>query len=455
MHRRPVQSQPPSPRPAAFLLVATAILAPPAAAQQPGDLVITEVMVAPPTGNHTYREWFEVYTVDTVELENCLIIRSPTADPDDSVYRDEIRGVGTVWAEEYLLFARDERYVVGEEGEPDARRALFTYDYLLSFPNNERFFLMLMCGDVVLDSVAIEWAPFAEHCEGNGCAVALRPELTDAGLKDELPDGWCLPPDELAFTNSSGDVATGSPGEENECRIDDHPTAGELAFTELMIAPGSTPEWIELHNPTPRALLLEDCRIGHGDSDGGAVLQTWQGAPLHLEPGETRVLAHGACLDTVMGHPDQPLCRYDEIVYVGLELDDEAPRVLELVCPTGDGETLEEVVVDSVRYDLAGHDTGARRSLQFATGDPAAAAVDNDDWEAWCAAADTQCFHGSDEGTCEYGTPGKIGECHAPPAGDDAGCECQTGSAGGLGAVGLIGALLGALVRLRRRKGGT
>ena len=65
------------------LLVAT-VATPAARAATPGDVVITEIMVAPPTDGSAYREWFEIYVTNSLSLEDCWLKRSPTADPADA-----------------------------------------------------------------------------------------------------------------------------------------------------------------------------------------------------------------------------------------------------------------------------------------------------------------------------------------------------------------------------------
>jgi len=361
----------------------------------------------------------------------------------------------TVWAEQYLLFARDEDYVVGDAGEPGAAEAVFAYDYFLSFSNTDPFHLFVVCDGVVIDSIGMEWALFADDCEGNGCAAALRPERLSANANDLLPDAWCLPPPELTFVNSAGDVATGTPGVANECRVDAHPQPGQVAFTELMLDPGETAPWLELHNAADHAVLLDGCllRRVRADDPGDAeytTLTATGGAPLHLHGGETRVLAAGACLDADPDDPDVAACGFDEVVFDGVTLHADGEHTLELACPVDDDESSGEVTVDAVTYQLDSFQVEARHSLQFVPDDPASAAEDNDRWTDWCPAADAQCFMRHDSEVCEYGTPGSLGECLVAPVEEEpADCACRV--SGGQVGPGAWLAVAGWIALARRR----
>ncbi len=397
-----------------------------------GDVVITEIMVAPPTAGSAYREWFEVYVVNSLSLEECWIVRSPTSDPADAEQQDQIEGVGTVWAEQHLLFARDEVYVVGDEDDPDARAAVFTYDYFLSFSNIDPFYLFLVCDDVVLDSIAMDWSFFADDCEGNGCAAALRPDRYSTNDNDLLPDSWCLPPPELTFVNSAGDVASGTPGDPNECRVDIRPLPGEVVFTELMVDPQGTEQWFELTSTANHALRLEECELRHQpapdpDEPGWTVLESAGGAPLHLQPGEIQVFARKTCLDAIPDAEEPPECRFDEVLYDDVVLVADAPGTLELACPSGDAESTNLVTIDSIAYDLTATDVEPGHSFQFLVEEPGRAAELNDDWSSWCPAAVAHCFQSAEDTGCEYGTPGAEGECLGEDEEEPDGCRCHVG----------------------------
>ena len=444
--------------PLALVVLLVATLATPAArAATPGDVVITEIMVAPPTDGSAYREWFEIHVTNSLSLEGCWLKRSPTADPADADQEQKIDGVGTVWAEQYLLFARDEDYVVGDEGEADAVAATFSYDYFLSFSNTEPFHLFMICDEVVVDAIEMDWSLFADDCEGNGCAVALRSERLSANANDLLPNAWCLPPPELTFVNSAGDLAMGTPGEANECRVEARPQPGDIAFTELMLTPGETPAWFELHNSAEHSLLLDGClfRRGSTDDSGDAdytTLTAADGAPLHLHGGETRVFAAGSCLDADPDDPTAASCPYDEILFDGTTLPADGEHRLELACPPDDAESSDEVTVDEVTYQLASFEVEARHSLQFVPDDPAQAAGDNDRWTDWCPAVDAQCFMRHESELCEYGTPGSLGECLAGPVEEiDEGCACRIADGRRPPAALLLLGLLSWIVRSRRR----
>ncbi len=422
-----------------------------------GDVFFTEIMVAPPTDGSAYREWFELYVVNSLSLEDCEILRSPSPDPADAEQSDVIDGVGTVWAEQHLLFARDEDYVVGDEGDEDAQAAVFAYDYFLSFSNTEPFFLFLVCDDVVLDSIAMDWSFFAEDCEGNGCAVALRPERYSTADNDDLPDAWCLPPPELTFVNSAGDTASGTPGETNQCRVETRPQPGDVAFTELMADPGDTEQWIELHNSADHAVRLEECLLRHTPSGGlepaATLLRADGGAPLFLGPGETRVLARNRCLDADPESEAEPDCAYDEWIYDDVKLVTDRSAALELACPTGDDEGSEDVVIDAITYDLPALEVQPGHSAQFEAEPPSTAAELNDDWTRWCAADDVQCFQSADRTDCEYGSPGEIVDCESPPASEPDDCSCRLSPAETRPWPPALAVLLGlALLRWRRNR---
>ena len=118
---------------ASLLLVSfAALLGPPAAAHEvePGDVVITEIMIAPITPGP---EWFELYgTTAGVQLDGCMILNGPVdtlpADPTDpggDWSSHEIEDAALVVGQgDFVTLAKAEDCIVWNDGATACIQAL-------------------------------------------------------------------------------------------------------------------------------------------------------------------------------------------------------------------------------------------------------------------------------------------------------------------------------------------
>jgi hypothetical protein len=160
---------------------------------QPGDLVITEFL-ANPSGTETDKEWFEVFVVNTVDLNGLKLLGSgaPTqAEIDAAVPAVTGDACLTATAGSFLLFAR--------KADPVVNGGLPPVDHLFKFAlSNSNDGLALAHGSALLDGVG--WV----GAQAEDIAAQLDPAVLDPLMNDN-PDAppWC---------DAAG---TGTPKQEN------------------------------------------------------------------------------------------------------------------------------------------------------------------------------------------------------------------------------------------------
>ncbi len=186
--------------------------------------------------------------------------------------------------------------------------------------------------------------------------------------------------------------------------------AGDVIFSELMLAPGSTAEWVELRNVSSGTVELEGCQLVSelGSADLG---------PFSLDPDRTAIVSQGVG-SCVLRNEDGDCLTPSQAFYEGDLLNEHAPGTIRLDC---DGE------IDAVPYDWSAHRPLCLGGALCAVGvkDSSTNASENDDFAAnWCIspAADfvyTVVAEGED-GIELIGSPGADNSCAAPPcrAGD-------------------------------------
>ncbi len=451
---------------ASFHVVAAALVAAltaaPAGAQSPGDVVINEAMIAAPSASNN-REWFEIVGTASVDLQGCDLRKGDSDDAAAATTFDTIDVSLPVSPGQILLFARNQDWVVGDGGGAGDVPADFNYAYTgSSFTNGEPFTLFIVCGGTTVDSVGFDWREFEDGCPDNGCSVQLNTAFIDHEDNDDMGN-WCLPPPDSTFVNSAGDTATGTPGEENVCLAYDWPGAGDVVFTELMIAPADTPEWFEIANQTEDEIELGLCTLrkwrldDQGEIDESQIKEFTFGAdgePVTLGPGAVALFAYNGCIEAAEGDDDSAdagECTYGEAIFNTVSFTNSAEEYLALICPDPEGS---EVVVDEFSYDMEVMGLRDGHSIIFdpaSFDDPAAA---NDDRQNWCEASFSQCFLDIDGVSCNYGTPGEVGPCLADDVDwPDNGPACRCSSTGrGVGSAAAI--LLGLGLLLARSRAG-
>jgi len=437
-------------------------------------MIITEIMAAPPSANWN-REWFEVYVVDPFDLDDCELRQGTTDDAEAAEDREQISGVGTPSAGEYLLFARHD-YVVGDGTGGSDVPANFEYDYTtFSFVNDEPFYLFIVCGTTVVDRMEMDWRVFDDLCPDNGCSPQLAPDLGADPIYDYTANddaestSWCLPSDEHEFVNNAGDLCYGTPGAQNECTERNWPAEGEVVFTELMIAPAETDEWFELTSVADGERDLAMCslvKIKGIDTDDPEDFDfddydvyTFPPSPsITLAADQVQVFAKDECIPVDGGGDDDSAagadeCAYDEVIYGTVSFTNGDEEYLGLVCPS---TSAGYVLVDMISYDADAQGLRDGHSMQFEISDKAAAADDNDLPIHWCESAFSQCFYDPDGVNCNYGTPGEPGDCASDEVDwpdNGPACRCVLAREGVLPVSGAatLGALVLLLAALRRR----
>ncbi|MEL6343367.1 MAG: lamin tail domain-containing protein [Myxococcota bacterium] len=447
---------------------------------EPGDVIITELMVAP---SPQFDEWMEFRAVNDCDLHSCQILSAYTTSSGNAVERDHFISVlgnsFPVTAGSDTVIARRTSAEIDGDATIEWARAsggAITPDYYYEsteLSNSSAGTLDLICNGVSVDQVPYDWSAFegdASTCPDGGCSVQLDPVFYDGAANDTL-NNWCLPAlaDDNLYTPTTtltdGTATTesdftGTPAAENACPFFDWPDVGEVAFIEIMGAPQDTEEWFEIVNLTDRQIELTQCELRSYRAD--AILEDptnyedhviGESGILVMEPNGLELFVKGGCLieeaalDTGVAG-DCTLSGYD---YDSLSISSDNDEVLDLLCPNASGELQ---VIDRVEFNLEVSDSLEGRSLMFdSTLIDAEAATSNDDVDNnWCKAAFTQQFYQSGDEDCNYGTPGEVGECTTnvplpPPSTVFPRCA-TTAAAGGVWAV-LLG--LFGVVRRRRR----
>lgn len=409
-------------------LVCSLLLAPIAAAQEvpgEGDLVITEIVIAPTSGS---REWFEVQNVSGHDLEllDCVLA--------EGHYNDEKAWTGhddTV--DESVVIEAGARAVLmyGTSSDSDplcaqyADEALTTCNVMtswrygsLGFNNSDAETLSITCGGTLVDEISFDWAQFSGDCGeeyGNNCSVNLDPAQIDATANDDLAN-WCVPWQATPGWDHAGSPSIGTPGAANLCYArEPWCEAGEAVISELMIAPpDGYDEWIEIHGAAEEACNLAACVLMAGPSTDPFYVPTedddwdWDVVEIEaafdrllLEPGGYALLARSDAWITGDGTGEDDIPA--DFSYSGISLSNSASEWLHLVC----GETL----IDSAPIDwpsLSDYCPAGNCSANLAAASEDA--TSNDDIANWCVPPTDSTFT-NPSGEIIRATPAARGTC--------------------------------------------
>lgn len=167
----------------------------------PGDVVITELMIAPTAVERADGQWIELYNPGDVHvnLAGCEVTVTP---PDD----DDPPGVWALPAP--LVIPPKARRVVGASADPEVNGGApvaLGWGDALELPIGA-FTLALSCGDLTLDEVP--YGSTVGWLGPNGTAFALSPFRQSAEAND-VASSWCL------ATATYGDGDRGTPGAAN------------------------------------------------------------------------------------------------------------------------------------------------------------------------------------------------------------------------------------------------
>jgi hypothetical protein len=422
----------------------------------PGDVVISELMIAPRDGANA-DEWIEVYGHGAgCNLHSC-VIQSWT---DDEGLRDEsvINAVDAslpLAPGDFVVLARGtsaDRDAGGivwtdEDGNDTAADYLYDYGvYLRSDPGEVR----LVCNNEVVDSARMDWGAFEDligACPDGWCSVNLHPGFMSTEANDDTAN-WCVPPVDgnlHSHTDPNGSTwqLVATPGKANDCPFFDWPTVGEAAFVEIMTAPQETSEWFELHNATDRDLEVTLCELrreksGYDEETGEyGVLseQSWligqDGVEVTIPAGSVQLFVKDDCLLPDGSTDDtgvvEATCAYDEVFYGSLSFTADSDEAFTLVCPDASGGT---AVVDRIEFNMAVQGIRDGHSLMLPQSDYGLEAhATNDNPDAWCEAAFSQEFYKADDENCNFGTPGESSDCLTDPLNPpDTVCRCSSTS---------------------------
>ena len=393
-----------------------------AAAPGAGELIITELVIAPSTDT---REWFEVHnpTSSTWDLDGCVLSEGGK---DSSTNEHTVSGTVEIAPGSYAVLG----YRPGTDStdycvEVDAHGGCITqpvyYYPSLQFNNSSEETLSITCGKTLVDAAPYDWDIFDGDCYAESCTVSLAPDELDDDANDSL-DAWCIAsPDDL-YLDQAGTEANGTPAGANTC-FETGPLcgAGQVIFSELMAdPPGSADEWIELAglgdscNLAGCYLAIGECADGTDEacvSDEKLI----EGAQLDIADGDHFVFSRGELAYTgAVGS------------YSGLSQSNSEERWLHLLC---DGGVVDTAPLDWAQFDdRCGDDVNCSAQLSPAAYDP----TENDDLAMWClAGADSEIS--DDDGNPVRATPSALNACASyasPGAGDVVFTELMANPAG-------------------------
>jgi hypothetical protein len=402
--------------PIATLTLSALLLSPSVLAQEApgeGDLVITELLIAPA---NSHREWFEVENVSGVDLElqGCVLAESGNDDTiDDSL---------VIAAGERAVLAKSSSTdqtcaAYGDEGLTSCNAEVAAFYGSLTFNNSGTETLSITCGKVLVDQVSYDWGAFSDDCPdeyGNNCTVNLASEAVDAAANDD-PANWCVPWQATPTWDYGGSPSLNTAGEPGLCVLPPDPCTDGVVITELMAAPSDGyNEYIELYGVNSEACNLNGCTLMVGQSDDVTYEPTeeddwsWKLTTieatydtLELVPGEHLLLAKGE--DWVVGdgtsEPDLPA----DYNYGTVTLSNSNEEWVHLVC---DGQVMDSAPSSWGAFSDFCPEGGCSVNLAPSAYD----ATSNDALESWCIPPLEAVYTGP-EGDLFRGTPGAEGAC--------------------------------------------
>jgi hypothetical protein len=345
---------------------------------EPGQVQVTEVMIAPDLG----REWVELSNPgpSPFDLAGCEIGEEGVGPAHEHTLAAD-RGETQIGAGGLLVLAVSSLELVPGGTE--------TADYAyssLTFNNDEREDLYLRCGEVLVELVTYDWVT-----EDADRGRSLSRDPGDPSL-------WCVADEPFHLDDDGAEY--GSPGEGNPpCpRLTGDgpfPEVGEIVVTEVMVAPSSGslfPEWFEVRNIGARTVQLDGCRAEDEGHDSVIAMDA------ALPPGGMAILS---------ADPFDPVCALlpDGDYGGSVTFNNSTADRCALACPDGLGgfDLIDEVTFDWPSLDL---DQGISLVLDADALDPVA----NDDPTVWCAAP-ADGWSCTMDGHTDRGTPGSLSYC--------------------------------------------
>lgn len=349
-----------------FLLLTLPLGAAAQEAPGEGDLVITELVIAPASGS---REWFELENVsgDDLELQGCVLAEGHYNDDKQWTGHDDT-------IDESLVIAAGERavFMYGTSSDSDPLCAAYADEALtsctvetayryrsLGFNNNDAELLTITCDKTVVDEVPFDWGEFSGDCPDdydNNCSINLDPSQIDATANDEASN-WGVPVEADQAWDHNGSPALGTPGAENMLFMPEPwCEAGDAIFTELMVdPPDGYDEWIEVHGTGDAPCNIGACELRYGLSDDATYEPTeeqdgweWDVVEIEVPQDSLEVPAGGYVLlartdEWVTGDGTGKADIPADFSYSGISLTNSEAKWLHLVC----GDT----VIDTAPVD--------------------------------------------------------------------------------------------------------
>jgi len=347
-----------------------------------GDLVITEVHPNP-SGADTTQEWFELYAVNTVDLNGLKAARStgtmypltPPGAADDCIRAD----AGT-----YLVIAKSA--VAADNGNLPKVDALFNANLSLVDSGD----LRVVDGvGTVIDTVT--WTNAA-----SAATRQLDPDFLDASANDQEAD-WCDATTSWFQGPPPGDK--GSPGAVNEqCAVVPPPgqcldngtpravvppTVGQLVITEVFANNTGTSDtkhdWFEVRANAP--VDLNDSQIGRNT---GAPTKLLSSTCVHLDAGQYALFAGSKDMSLNGG-----LTNVD-FAFTSFSLIETSGGDVHISDPQG-------ALIDAVTWTAIQDGKGRQLSSNLIAQPDAATTNDTTSSPTWCNA--THVYNGVDTGT--------------------------------------------------------
>ncbi len=249
-------------RVARALLIAAVLVAPTAAgAVELGEIVFTELMIAPAAGP----EWIELYnpTTGDLDLQGCVL----TEEDNEYVIDEPL----VLESRDFALLARsseDEDCTIYDDTGSCVRAPDLLYGSL-SLNNGDPETLALTCDGELIDSVTYDWGEYEDDCDAAGteaCTVNLHPERQTAVDNDEWVANWCVPFEFAPTFDEDGNPVVATPWAVGACVVPGAPCGeGDAVITEFMIAPDTTSrEWFEVKVTTGSGCDFQGCEIWEG-----------------------------------------------------------------------------------------------------------------------------------------------------------------------------------------------
>ncbi len=395
-----------------------------------GDLVISELMIAPATGA---KEWIELYNVSAVELDllDCVLTESGTG---ENTFEESV----ILQPGEHLAMVKvsdKDSFCMAYADEKLSKCILETEAFYSGVTlNNSEDEVILSCDGQLVDSVAYNWDDYESACwldDEKNCSINLCPGYEDPKSNDD-PGNWEVPVDAGTYYDSAGVEALATPAAVNSCMTPISAcTAGDAFFSELMAAPpDGYKEWIELFGTSATECNLSSCSILIGPYDDHSLEPgkddkwSWteveiagENDRLSIISGQHLLLARSSDWITGLGKGKGKDDIPSDYSSSSISLSNSDEKWLHLVCGS-------ELVDSAPLYWPQFSDYCPQSNCSVNLAPANYNGTDNDELTSWCLPPDEPTYT-NPAGEEIRATPGEEGECLFKnwPTADDSGGE--------------------------------